>query len=904
MMNNKRNILFVVAALGAATAFAQEPVRSSSSLYLHAQKKADVSLPYAISAEGKRFQPTWGLDQAWPNESNLLKGINHMGKENIGIGRSTFRYSVELTNDSVLGAADITALRNRNTIFNKLSATLPLVFTADQEAVGPNDANPDRVPPEYFVKNKSANIEHWAAMINSHVHWMQANTKHPVVGISPFNEPDYWSIEEGATPEKQWQVAKLLKEQYPRCAEIPMVGGNTLNNDKALEWYTPGKQYYEWGNTHQLAGSFDSFAGFFQQLKKDGKVGYADEMHNVGEAMVGLEYGMTVGIWWGFDSRARGEFCDISRNGVRLAYGEHRNNWTAASVYRHDDGRVKAFVGSSERQAKTTTYQFVSTERDVYYDGYGPVHEFVMEMPGGTGYQTGQTNGERVINVTWGEDVPPSEINGTYKLLNKVSGATGNVVSYTSSGDIIKQSKYTGSKKQQWTVKPCSSRIGGDFSFYDIESVDNAKIRMNVKDYSKSQADILAWTQDGPTSNEQWYLEYDGNGYYLIRNRESALYLASAGTSTMAKIIQTPELTGTNRDRMLFRFVPVDVTYETVAPAKPVGLSAEPQSASVRLSWTANTETDVEGYMVVRAPKGTDDWNTIARQLTETYFVDNTCRPNTSYIYKVKAIDRSQNISEASDVVEAAPLSQPTMIARWDFEDNLNDDTQNMLDMASPSTPKYVADHKVGDKSLSLTAQFVQLPYRVADSDELSVAMWVKWNTSTTQWQRIFDFGNDEDHYLFLTPNSGTSKMRFAIKNGGDEQILDCPSKLSSYLWKHVVVTMGKNKTAIYVDGTEVASTTGITIKPSDIRPVLNYLGRSQYTADPNISANYDDVRIFNYALSADEVKAVKDGTYTNIQSVENSDAVSKPIYTIDGKRIDRPQQGINIIDSRKILMK
>ena len=904
MMNKKRNILFVVAALGAATAFAQEPVRSSSSLYLHAQKKADVSVPYAISAEGKRFQPTWGLDQAWPNESNLLKGINHMGKENIGIGRTAFRYSVALTNDSVLGAADITALRNRNTIFNKLSATLPLVFTADQEAVGPNDANPDRVPPEYFVKNKSANIEHWAAMINSHVHWMQANTKHPVVGISPFNEPDYWSIEEGATPEKQWQVAKLLKEQYPRCAEIPMVGGNTLNNDKALEWYTPGKQYYEWGNTHQLAGSFDSFAGFFQQLKKDGKVGYADEMHNVGEAMVGLEYGMTVGIWWGFDSRARGEFCDISRNGVRLAYGEHRNNWTAASVYRHDDGRVKAFVGSSERQAKTTTYQFVSTERDVYYDGYGPVHEFVMEMPGGTGYQTGQTNGERVINVTWGEDVPPSEINGTYKLLNKVSGATGNVVSYTSSGDIIKQSKYTGSKKQQWTVKPCSSRIGGDFSFYDIESVDNAKIRMNVKDYSKSQADILAWTQDGPTSNEQWYLEYDGNGYYLIRNRESALYLASAGTSTMAKIIQTPELTGTNRDRMLFRFVPVDVTYETVAPAKPAGLLAESQSASVRLSWTANTETDVEGYMVVRAPKGTDDWNTIARQLTETYFVDNTCRPNTSYIYKVKAIDRSQNISEASDIVEAAPLSQPTMIARWDFEDNLNDDTQNMLDMASPSTPKYVADHKVGDKSLSLTAQFVQLPYRVADSDELSVAMWVKWNTSTTQWQRIFDFGNDEDHYLFLTPNSGTSKMRFAIKNGGDEQILDCPSKLSSYLWKHVVVTMGKDKTAIYVDGTEVASTTGITIKPSDIRPVLNYLGRSQYTADPNISANYDDVRIFNYALSADEVKAVKDGTYTNIQSVENSDAVSKPIYTIDGKRIDRPQQGINIIDSRKILMK
>jgi hypothetical protein len=182
--------------------------------------------------------------------------------------------------------------------------------------------------------------------------------------------------------------------------------------------------------------------------------------------------------------------------------------------------------------------------------------------------------------------------------------------------------------------------------------------------------------------------------------------------------------------------------------------------------------------------------------------------------------------------------------------------------------------------------------------------MWVKWNTSTTRWQRIFDFGTDEDHYLFLTPNSGTSKMRFAIKNGGDEQILDCPSKLSSYLWKHVVVTIGKDKTAIYVDGAEVASTTGITIKPSDIRPVLNYLGRSQYSADPNISANYDDVRVFNYALSADEVAEVMAGTLTNVNSVQAPDADSKSIYTIGGKRIDRPQQGINIIDNKKVLMK
>ena len=898
MIQIKRNILFAVVALSASTAFAQEAQRASSSRYLQCNKKADVYVPFGITSEGVRYNPTWGMDQAWMDEHNMLKGINHMGKENIGIGRSAYRFTKPLTNDSVLSSDVINMINQRNRIFNKVSATLPLVLTADQEA-GTD---------EYFVKNKSANVDRWAAMINSHVHYLQEKTKHPVVGVSPFNEPDFWTVEEGATPEKQKQVAKILKEKYPRFADVAIVGGNTLNDDKAIEWYTSGKQYYDWGNTHQLAGSFDNFAGFFQQLVKDGKTGYADEMHNVGEAMIGLKYGMTVGIWWGFDSRARGEFCQISRNGCELAYGEHRNNWTAASVYRHDDGRVKAFIGSSERQAKTTTYQFLSKERDVYFDGFGPVREFMMEIPGGTDYQVGQTNAERVIDVTWGEDVPPCMINGTYKLVNKASGTKGNVVAYkTLDNPAITQEKYSGKTTQKWVVKPCDPRVGGDYSFYSISSVADSKIHMNVRDFSMSSgAEVMAYKQDLYSSNELWYLEYAGDGYYYIRNRESALYLASASTATTANIVQSSmPKDAANRDRLLFRFIPVDVEYDMEAPAQPVGLQATNHSASVQLKWSANSEADVEGYIVVRAEKGTGDWNVIARQLAEPTFVDNTCRPHLSYIYKVKAVDKSQNISEASDSVEASPLGEPSMIARWNFEDNLYDDTPNMMDMASTSA-KYIADTIAGDKCLSLAYQYVQLPYEIASSDELTFAAWVNWRATNATWQRIFDFGNDTDHYLFLTPyNSYTNKMRFAIKNGGEEQTLDCPSKLQGVKWKHVAVTIGKDTTKIYVDGELAAQTTGITIKPSDIRPSLNYLGRSQFNADSNISAYYDDVRVYNYALSADEVKNAMRGVITtDIESVDTSEAENNKVYSIDGKRLDRPRIGLNVINNRKVIVR
>ena len=158
-MNIQRLTIIAVAALCAATVDAQDDQRMSSSIYLQALKKPDVSISFDIKAEGKRFKPTWGLDQAWISSQNMKKGINHMGKENIGIGRSAFRFTKALTNDSVLANDVIVKMRERNTNLNLVSNSLPVVFTADQEA-GTN---------EYFVKNKLADNEHWAAMIPRHM---------------------------------------------------------------------------------------------------------------------------------------------------------------------------------------------------------------------------------------------------------------------------------------------------------------------------------------------------------------------------------------------------------------------------------------------------------------------------------------------------------------------------------------------------------------------------------------------------------------------------------------------------------------------------------------------------------------------------------------------------------------
>jgi hypothetical protein len=113
---------------------------------------------------------------------------------------------------------------------------------------------------------------------------------------------------------------------------------------------------------------------------------------------------------------------------------------------------------------------------------------------------------------------------------------------------------------------------------------------------------------------------------------------------------------------------------------------------------------------------------------------------------------------------------------------------------------------------------------------------------------------------MFLTPKNGANgKLRFAIKNNGSsEQIIDGQSVLPTGGWHHVAVTLNGSVGTLYVDGAQVGSNTSMTIKPSDLGATTqNWIGRSQYAADPYLDGRVDDFRIYNQALSAGEIAAL-----------------------------------------------
>jgi len=901
-MNKKKLLLISALAVSATGINAQ----TTSSYNLTAFGVPDVVIPYDITDEGKRLPIKWGMDTAWANEQNMRKGIAHIGSDNISLARVSFTPWESVESAQQLPTTLQDALDNRLYLIGLIGRKdLEVMLNDDHATVD-----------ESYTSDSSG--KNWAKLMKMTMNAIE-RSGYKVTSIAPFNEPDYgWG--QGGIVLMRAVCEQLKTGAYAVGDDVRISAGNTLNCDQASYWYNYMKPYVDEGNTHQLAGSFDNYAAFFTEVRNDGNVATADELHNVGEAIVGVEYGMQNGIWWGFDAFARGEFCRTSNQGRRLAYGEDRADWTVGCVYYNDStDKVQAFLGSSERQAVASSYLFVSKDRDVYYDGEGPLRDFYIDVPGGASgsYQNGQTNAERVIDITYGEDVQPSPINGTYLIMNRFNRKVLTVSNGGGSGSALEQANNKGLDYQKWTVVPnVPSETGGDFSYHNITSARSGyAYPIDVLNFSMSSgAKVILYNGDY-SSNEQWRLVYEGNGCYTIRNRESGLCLdlESKNSKAGTKIVQRAY---TGENRQLWKFIPVDAACELTAPDAPTGLTYKNQPGSIRLSWNNNTEEDLAGYMVLRKDVEAGYWNTIARKVTDTVFYDNTCVQGKEYRYKIRAIDYSENLSSFSDSVTTKTDPRHALICQLQFDDSLSDNTENHFDCVYYGTPNFSSVRsKSGTKSLYLDGGtgYAKLPYALGSMSEMTFCSWVYSTDRNSIWQRIFDFGNGTGEYMFLSPYNG-SVMRFAITDGSGEQQLDI-ERLGTG-WHHIALTMGADSVAIYVDGELAGSTRGITLRPSDINPVMCYLGRSQFPADPYFKGYLDDVRFYNYPLSQDEITEVMNdlgAVSTSIESI-TTDAKAQGdgnthYYDLNGRKMDTPSKGINIVksaegDVKKVLVK
>ncbi|NLT03278.1 MAG: T9SS type A sorting domain-containing protein [Bacteroidales bacterium] len=786
---------------------------NSLSIQVSAQIQADRSLFFSVGDTGIAKPIRFGLDTAWPDDANMRRGIAFMGADNVKVVRASFQPTMPLVNGD-LQTAQINDLNNRLRLINMVGPHTEVMLNCDHPSVDP-----------WYTGHP----ENWAQLMDVTTRRVQEKGRR-VVTISPFNEPDYGWGQDGLSG--FYAIAGVLRTN-PRFDTIRISGGNTLNTDQALNWYNQLKDRLDEGNTHQLAGSFDNYANFYKAVRANGHHATNDELHNVMEAMVGVEYGMQTGVWWGTAELARGEFVKAS-NGKRLAYAEHRPNWTAASVYRHTNGKVQAFFGSSERQAVTTSYDLVSTDRDLYFDGEGPQRLYTLVMPGGTGYQTGQTNAERVVNITWGEDIQPV-VGGKYKLVNRHSGKILEVANAsTSTGANIWQNQYSGGTHQQWNVTPVSSRVGGDFSYFSLTAV-NTGFSLDVLNWSLDNGGSVILWNNAQGGNQQWFLEYAENGWFYIRSRHSSLCLGVVNNSLLNRAYVRQQ-TKTGAASQQWRFLAVDAVIDTTTPPAPTGLMATPLPAAVRLTWEPSSDTDTIRYSVFRADSANGPFQTLARNLVSTAFVDSSAENGQTYHYAVRATDGSLNRSNRSATVAAASTGARSLIAQY----SLDEGTSHLA-----------------------------LPTTLFNHNTLTIAAKVYWKGGANL-QRILDAYYDQNNNLYLTPNTFEKKMRFAIKvNGKEQRLIAAPIPVEQ--WTHIAVTLGDSLATLYVNGIQAQSSATVTNRPNTFKPMLNYLGKG-YAATAQYNGAIDDFKVFNYALSAQEVAALA-GIDTTVSNTVIRDA-------------------------------
>lgn len=873
--------------------------KQSNVSFMQAISKADVCVPFRYNDAGTKTPIEWGLDMAWLNADHIRTGVFYAGQDVIDIIRLSFQptASVESGKFSISQTTDLN---------NRISA----VKKWCKDGISYN-INCDHASLDKWYNEGASTVEErakrWAKLIDMTADYYKKNGLTNLVSISPLNEPDY---EYHQLPTFSHRMAdfkaicKLFKEDEAykeKYKDVRLCGGNTLNADKAYDWWNYLKTYLDEGNTHQLAGSFDKYSSFFQTLTKQGHHASNDELHNVMEAMVGVEYGMQTGIWWGTCEKTRSDFMkatDHKNPGDRLGYGEHRANWTSASVYRHPNGRVQAFGGSSERQAVTTSYNFLSTDKPVWFEGIRST-EYRMNVMGGTGYQIGQTNYENAIDIQDGEDIMPHITDGVYKIVNaksgKVMGFSGNPGTGWSS---LKQVTNTLSNNvyQQWKLNQVKD---GDRGYYILELNGTTPLYIDILNWNyESGADVGTFPGSLGT-NEQWYLEYADNNAFYIRSRYSTKCLeVSGGSTTDGANIQMADLNGTPQQK--WKFVSIDTKVDNKKPSVPTNLQSTAHNASIELSWTEPSDKDIIGYTILRSEDG-ENFYTLCKGVTETTFVDNEANDNVTYYYKVYAEDKSMNRGAQTEIVSAATTQDKGMVMHVAFDDhNLYDNTENANHCIFNGSESYFTNADRTGLTLDGATNFLQLPYTIANHDAITISVRMRYRGGN-MWARIFDFGNGTDQYMFLTANDGT-RLRFAIKNGGEEQIIRpaISKKPSTTEWSHVVVTLENGVGIMYFDGEEIARNENITIKPSDINPVLNYVGRSQFTADPMLKAYVNEIKIYNYALSAEEIK----NETTSIKDVMQQKTSSTTTFDINGRKTSTNHKGIVVEKGKKYVRK
>jgi hypothetical protein len=165
---------------------------------------------------------------------------------------------------------------------------------------------------------------------------------------------------------------------------------------------------------------------------------------------------------------------------------------------------------------------------------------------------------------------------------------------------------------------------------------------------------------------------------------------------------------------------------------------------------------------------------------------------------------------------------------------------------------------------------YVDMPNGVLSSRRsVTIIAWLRWAGGPC-WQRIFDFGSTDagegrvgraTTSLFLTPSSCPGLVVTSMtERDSDQQPVAASSGMPTDRTVQVALVLDGDaaQSTIYIDGRRAATAPNAHLM-SDLNDVNNWLGRSQWVQDRYLSGRYDELRIYDGALTGAEIAELAD---------------------------------------------
>lgn len=319
-------------------------------------------------------------------------------------------------------------------------------------------------------------------------------------------------------------------------------------------------------------------------------------------------------------------------------------------------------------------------------------------------------------------------------------------------------------------------------------------------------------------------------------------------------------------------------TNELLVPGALQGLLATGADAKVYLGWT--TPADVTSYKIVRATSADGAQGRTELTATANPYVDPGVTNGVTYYYWIVAVNQK---GEGPQSAFNAVTPQGGRHLYYQFGETSGTravDSWSRKDATLGAAATWAAgksDNAV--KLIGTATSFVTVPNGVMDGlTNFTASTWIRLDASNN-WERIFDFGAGSAYMFLSSRNGNTATVRYAIKAAtGNEQSVAAPgSPLPLNTWTHIAVTQSGNLVILYINGVEVARNAALTLNPSAIAgSTKNYLGKSQFTSDPNVNGSIDEFRIYNRALTAQEIQDLVKLNLSQPQAVTGVNATAQ----------------------------